>query len=234
MDAADERFESFLRQFHPTMPRAPEGAPAFDTVVASEQELREIVGVPSDRARRKERLLLDEHCRAFIARSPFLLMATSGADGRCDVSPKGDAPGFVQVLDDRRLVIPDRPGNKRLDGMVNLLANPHVGLLFLVPGREETLRVNGRAWITRSEHLLSRMTVNGKTPLLGIGVEVEQCFLHCPKAFMRSHLWKHEDWPEPDALPSMACVLYDQIRPEGLTLQDYETDIDEGNRKRLY
>ncbi|HEY7190183.1 MAG TPA: pyridoxamine 5'-phosphate oxidase family protein [Steroidobacteraceae bacterium] len=234
MDAADERFESFLRQFHPAMPRAAHDAPAFDAVVTSEQQLREIVGVPSDRAKRKERSLLDDHCRAFIARSPFLLMATSGADGRCDVSPKGDGPGFVHVLDDRRLVIPDRPGNKRLDGMVNLLANPHVGLLFLVPGREETLRVNGRAWITRSEDLLLRMTVNGKTPLLGIGVEVEQCFLHCPKAFMRSHLWRHEDWPEPDALPSMACVLYDQIRPEGLTLQDYETDIDEGNKKRLY
>lgn len=234
MDAADERFESFLRRFRPIMPRGAKGTPAFDAVVTSEQELREVVGVPSDRAKRKELSRLDDHCRAFIARSPFLLMATSGTDGRCDVSPKGDAPGFVQVLDDRRLVIPDRPGNKRLDGMVNLLANPHVGLIFIVPGREETLRVNGRAWITRSEDLLLRTTVNGKTPLLGIGVEVEQCFLHCPKAFMRSHLWKHENWPEPAALPSMACVLYDQIRPEGLTVQDYETDIDEGNRKRLY
>jgi uncharacterized protein len=208
--------------------------PAFDAIVTSEEELRQLVGVPGDRSVRKERALLDEHCRAFIARSPFLLMATSGSDGRCDVSPKGDAPGFVQVLDDRRLIIPDRPGNKRLDGMVNLLANPHVGLIFIVPGREETLRVNGRAWITRSEDLLVRMTANGKTPMLGIGVEVEQAFLHCQKAFMRSHLWKHEDWPEPDALPSMACVLYDQIRPEGLTVQDYEADMDEGNRKRLY
>jgi uncharacterized protein len=234
MNAEDDRFESFLRRFQPAMPRAAQGTPPFDAIVTSEQELREIVGVPSDRARRKERSLLDEHCRAFIARSPFLLMATSDAGGRCDVSPKGDAPGFVQVLDDRRLIIPDRPGNKRLDGMVNLLANPHVGLIFIVPGREETLRVNGRAWITRSEDLLVRMTVNGRTPLLGIGVEVEQCFLHCAKAFMRSHLWKHDDWPEADALPSMACVLYDQIRPQGLTLKDYEADIEEGNRKRLY
>ena len=234
MNGSDERFESFLRQFHPAMPRAAHDTPAFEAIVGSEQELREIVGVPSDRAKHKERPLLDEHCRAFIARSPLLLMATSGADGRCDVSPKGDAPGFVQVLDERRLVIPDRPGNKRLDGMVNLVTNPHVGLIFVVPGRLETLRINGRGWITRDRTLLERMAVNGKTPLLGIGVEVEQCFLHCAKPFLRSHLWKHDEWPNPDALPSMACVLYDQIQPEGVTLQDYERDIEEGNRKRLY
>jgi len=209
-------------------------SPSFDDVVTSEQELREIVGVPGDRSKLKELHRLDAHCRAFIARSPFVIVATSGADGTCDVSPKGDAPGFVHVLDDRRLVIPDRPGNKRLDGMLNLLANPHIGLIFIVPGRQETLRVNGRAWITRTTELLSLMAFNGKTPLLGIGVEVEQCFLHCPKAFLRSQLWKQESWPNSDALPSMACVLFDQIRPEGTTLQDYERDVEEGNAKRLY
>ena len=207
---------------------------SFEDVVTSEQQLREIVGAPGDRSKLKERQRLDAHCRAFIARSPFVIVATSGAEGACDVSPKGDAPGFVHVLDDRRLVIPDRPGNKRLDGMLNLLANPHIGLIFIVPGRQETLRVNGRAWITRTPELLSLMAFNGKTPLLGIGVEVEQCFLHCPKAFLRSQLWKHESWPSADALPSMACVLFDQIRPEGTTLQDYERDIEEGNAKRLY
>jgi uncharacterized protein len=209
-------------------------SPSFDDVVTSEQELREIVGVPGDRSKLKELHRLDAHCRAFIARSPFVIVATSGADGTCDVSPKGDAPGFVHVLDDRHLVIPDRPGNKRLDGMLNLLANPHIGLIFIVPGRQETLRVNGRAWITRTTELLSLMAFNGKTPLLGIGVEVEQCFLHCPKAFLRSQLWKQESWPNADALPSMACVLFDQIRPEGTTLQDYERDVEEGNAKRLY
>jgi PPOX class probable FMN-dependent enzyme len=209
-------------------------SPSFDDVVTSEQELREIVGVPGDRSKLKELQRLDAHCRAFIARSPFVIVATSGADGTCDVSPKGDAPGFVHVLDDRRLVIPDRPGNKRLDGMLNLLANPHIGLIFIVPGRQETLRVNGRAWITRTTELLSLMAFNGKTPLLGIGVEVEQCFLHCPKAFLRSRLWKQESWPSADALPSMACVLFDQIRPGGTTLQDYERDVEEGNAKRLY
>jgi len=206
----------------------------FDAIVTSEQQLREIVGVPSNRAKQKERPALDVHCRAFIALSPLVIVATSSADGRCDVSPKGDAPGFVLVLDDRRLVIPDRPGNKRLDGMMNLVANPHVGLIFVVPGREETLRVNGRAWITRDGELLARMAVNAKTPLLGIGVEVEQCFLHCAKPILRSHLWKHESWPPADALPSMACVLFDQIRPDGVTLQDYERDLAEGNARRLY
>ena len=207
---------------------------AFEHVVREELDLREIVGAPTARSVQKERSTLDQHCRAFIAQSPFVLIATAGADGRCDISPKGDAPGFVLVLDDRRLVIPDRPGNKRLDGMRNLLENPHVGLIFLVPGREETLRVNGRASITRDPELLGRSAVEGRTPLLAIGVEVEQCFLHCAKAFRRSQLWMHEQWPGPDALPSLACVLFDQIRPEGVTLQDYERDIDEGNVKRLY
>jgi uncharacterized protein len=235
--SSDERFESFLREFRPAAPRdrelAIEHAP-FDQVVASEHELREIVGTPGHRAALKERPMLDHHCRAFIARSPFLLMATAGADGRCDVSPKGDAPGFVRVLDDRRLVIPDRPGNKRLDGMVNLITNPYVGLIFIVPGRDETLRINGRAWITRDPDLLRECTVHGKTPLLAVGVEVEQSFLHCAKAFLRSHLWKHDEWPSRDVLPSMACVLYDQIHPDGVTVQDYERDIDESNRSRLY
>jgi PPOX class probable FMN-dependent enzyme len=206
---------------------------AFEQIVREELELIEIVGVPTARSVQKERSTLDQHDRAFIARSPFLLIATAGADGRCDISPKGDVPGFVIVLDDRRLVIPDRPGNKRLDGMRNLLANPHVGLIFLVPGREETLRVNGRAWITRDPELLRRSAVQGRTPLLAIGVEVEQCFLHCAKAFLRAQLWTHEQWPLPDALPSLACVLFDQIQPEGVTLQEYERDIDEGV-KRLY
>src|SRR5438876_9871583 len=138
----------------------------FRHVVTTESGLRELVGSPSERALKKDVAVLDEHCRAFIARSPFLLLATASGSGTCDVSPKGDAPGFVRVLDDRRLVIPDRPGNKRLDGMRNLVANPHIGLIFLVPGREETLRVNGRAWITRDPALLEQCVVQGKTPLL--------------------------------------------------------------------
>jgi PPOX class probable FMN-dependent enzyme len=206
----------------------------FNDIVTSEQELRDMLGSPAERSVLKERQALDQHFRAFIARSPFLLMATSGRDGTCDVSPKGDAPGFVLVLDDRRIVIPDRPGNKRFDGMQNLLANPHVGLLFFVPGRDETLRINGRAWITKDPELLARCVAQGKTPQLAIGVEVEQCFLHCVKAFLRSKLWRHNEWPPPDTLASMAQVLHDQIRPSGVTVQDYECQMEERNRKGLY
>jgi PPOX class probable FMN-dependent enzyme len=207
---------------------------AFNDVLTTEQDLRAIIGTPSVRAVKKIQNSLDTHTRAFIAQSPFLLLATSDADGRCDVSPKGDAPGFVQILDDRRLVIPERPGNKRLDGMLNMLSNPHIGLIFLVPGREETLRVNGKAWITRDPELLNRCVAQNKAPLVAIGVEIEQCFLHCPKAFIRSRLWNSQDWPAADALPSMACVLFDQIKPADATLQDYERSIEEGNTKGLY
>jgi len=206
----------------------------FNDVVTSEQELRDMLGLPRERSLLKERRTLDQHFRAFIAHSPFLLMATSGRDGTCDVSPKGDAPGFVLVLDDRRIVIPDRPGNKRFDGMQNLLDNPHVGLLFFVPGREETLRINGRAWITKDQELLTRGAAQGKTPQLAIGVEVEQCFLHCAKAFLRSKLWRHNEWPAPDALASMAQVLHDQIKPAGITVQDYQCEMEERNRTQLY
>src|SRR3989449_9335810 len=129
----------------------------FKHVVTTESELRELIGSPSERAIKKDVAVLDAHCRDFIARSPFLLLATASAKGRGDVSPKGDAPGVVPVLDDRHLGIPDRPGNQRLDGMRNLLQNPHVGTIFLIPGREETPRVNGRAWIVRDDELLESM-----------------------------------------------------------------------------
>ena len=183
----------------------------FSDLVTSVEGLRAIVGgEPSEVARRKELPALDVHARAFIARSPFLLLGTAGADGRCDVSPKGDAPGFVRVLDDHHLVIPDRPGNRRLDGMRNILANPHVGLIFLVPGNDFTLRVNGRAAITREPALLRSLEAQGKVPLLAIGVEVEEVFLHCARSFRRGKLWDPTAWPGPDALPSMPCILYDQ------------------------
>lgn len=207
---------------------------AFDDVLTTEQELRTLIGVPGPRSVLKERHALDEHTRAFIAQSPFVLLATSDANGRCDVSPKGDAPGFVHIVDDRRLVIPERPGNKRFDGMLNILSNPHVGMIFLVPGRQETLRVNGKASITRDPELLNRCVAQGKVPLVAIGVEIEQCFLHCPKAFIRSRLWNHQTWPAPDALPTMACVLFDQIKPADATLEDYERAVEEGNTKGLY
>jgi PPOX class probable FMN-dependent enzyme len=209
---------------------------AFGHVIASLEDLRTLIEPPppGSRSLLKERPALDPHSRAFIARSPFLLMGTANADGWCDVSPRGDGPGFVQVLDDRRLAIPERPGNRRLDSLQNLLTNPHVGLIFLIPGRDETLRVNGRASMTRDPEILQRSVVQGKAPLLAIGVEVEQVFFHCAKAMLRSRLWSRDLWPEPDVLPSYACMVFDQVKPDGLTLQDYEREIAEGNATRLY
>jgi PPOX class probable FMN-dependent enzyme len=206
----------------------------FKHVVTGEDELRALLGSPSERAVKKESAVLDEPSRQFIGLSPFLLLATSNSAGQCDVSPKGDGPGFVRVLDEGHLVIPDRPGNKRLDGMRNLLQNPHVGLIFLVPGREETLRVNGRAAIVRDEEILAALAVRGKTPLLAIGVTVEECFFHCAKAFRRSGLWQPASWPDRSALPSMACVLYEKLRPEGKTLEEYERESEEGLQRTLY
>lgn len=167
--------------------------------MTSREELRAIFGAPMERAVLKEHASLDVHSRAFIASAPFLLLATSGAAGRCDVSPKGDAPGFVLVLDDHHLVVPDRPGNNRIDVFSNIVENPHVGMIFLIPGREDTLRVNGRACIVRDGEILDRLEVQGKRPKVAIGVEVEECFLHCAKAFKRSGLWERErsgpTWP---------------------------------------
>jgi hypothetical protein len=205
----------------------------FSRIVTTEAELREIVGSPSELALRKDIGALDQHARAFIAQAPFLLMATASAAGRCDVSPKGDAPGFVHVLDDRHLAVPDRPGNRRVDGMRNLVENPHIGLIFMIPGREDTLRVNGRAWIVRDDDLLARMAVQGKRPLLAVGVEVEECFLHCAKAFKRSRLWEPAQWPDPSAVACMAEMLVDQTKP-GLTVAEMEHHLQEGYRTRLY
>ena len=204
----------------------------FEHLITSEAELRAIVGGgPGERAQLKERRTLDDQSRAFIAMSPFLLMSTSNADGTCDVSPKGDAPGFVRALDEKRLVIPERNGNKRLDGMTNLISNPHVGLLFVVPGCDYTLRVNGRAWITRDSALLDRMPAQSVTPTLAIGVEVQQSFFHCVKAFRRSRLWSHGEWPDPDVLPSYACTVFNQIKPANATLDEYERSIAESDAK---
>jgi hypothetical protein len=206
--------------------------PAFHDVVTSESELRAIVpGAPSERAQLKDRGGFDAQSRRFIELSPFLLISTSAADGTCDVSPKGDAPGFVRVLDERRLVIPERNGNKRFDSLQNLLTNPHIGVLFLVPGCDYTLRVNGRAWITRDPSLLESMTAQGVVPKLAIGVEAQQAYFHCVKSFRRSKLWTPGTWPEANALPSYACTVFNQIRPANGTLDVWEQEIKESDAK---
>jgi hypothetical protein len=206
-----------------------------ERAVTSEQELRDLYGHPRERAVAKERPVLNEDCRAFIAHAPFLVMGTAGADGRCDVSPKGDAPGFVHVLDEHHLVIPDRLGNNRIDGLRNIVENGHVGLIFFIPGREDTLRVNGRARIVRDEALLDALAVAGKRPVTALLVEVEQCFLHCARAFKRAGLWQPERWPDASAVPSMQRMIWDllPVKPAGQTVEQYERDSQE-RLKTLY
>ena len=206
----------------------------FRQTISNEEELRQVLGHPNELSLGKEIHALDEHCRNFIARSPFLLIGTANADGKGDVSPKGDPAGFVQVLDDHTLVIPDRPGNRRFDSLVNLLENPQVGLLFLVPGVEETLRINGTATIVRDEELLGRMTVQGKQPLLAIVVEVREAFLHCAKAFKRSKLWDQESLITRSELPSLARMIVDQTNNAVCSLEELEEHIEEANRTTMY
>lgn len=174
----------------------------FQNVIQSPDGLRAVVGTPHGIALDKAISEIDEHCRAFIARSPFMLLATADASGRCDVSPKGDAPGFVLVLDDHTLAIPDRPGNRRADSFSNVVANPHAGLLFMIPGTDETLRVEGGARLVTDAGLLESMAVDGHTPKLALIVDVQSAFLHCAKCIRRSELWDAETWPDRSQVPS--------------------------------
>ena len=206
----------------------------FKEQITTEEELQALIGTPSELASRKVIASLDDHCRTFIAQSPFIILSTSSSSGKCDASPRGDAPGFIQVLDEKHLLIPERPGNRRTDSMRNILANPHVGLLLIIPGLEETLRINGKACLVRDPSLLERMAVNGRTPLVGIGVEVEECFLHCAKAIKRSGLWTPETWPAADSLPSPAHMLADHARIPGVTFHEVSTQLKKSYTKRLY
>ena len=205
----------------------------FADVVTTQGSLRETIGAPMPRALRKEIARLDEHCRALIAASPFVLVGSGDGAGNLDVSPKGDRPGFVQVLDERTLAIPDRPGNRRADTFTNVLRNAGVGLLFLIPGKLETLRVNGRARIVRDPPLLGRMAVEGKTPALALVVTVEQAFIHCGKCMLRSGIWDPASWADVSGLPSQAeCLVSHAALAE--PLEEVEASIEESRRTRLY
>jgi PPOX class probable FMN-dependent enzyme len=206
----------------------------FGDLIETEEQLREVVPAPAaDSAPvRKQIDRLDEHCRDFIARSPFFVLATAGANGDCDASPRGGPPGFVRVLDERRLVVPEYPGNRRADSHRNLLENTRAAMLFAIPGLRETLRVAGQACITRDERLLASLGVNGRIPKLGIGLEVEEAFIHCAKAFIRSNLWEPESWPQ--ELPSASAILRDHVDIPALTTEDVAARLEEGYAKTLY
>ena len=158
-------------------------------------QLRATIGEPNPVVQVKLMTALDEHAREFIARSPFLVLATADVAGNLDVSPKGDAPGFIAVADDATLLIPDRKGNKLIFGLQNILSNPGVGVVFMVPGTGETLRVNGTAELTNDPEILQRLAARGQPALLAIRISVQECFFHCAKAFIRVQLWKPETWP---------------------------------------
>lgn len=179
--------------------------------ITSREQLREVYPEPKGRTVRKVIDHLEEHCRAFIALSPFVLLSTAGADGKGDVTPRGDAPGFVAVLDDNTLAIPDRPGNNRLDSLQNVIENPEVGLLFLVPGFMETLRINGTAQIRTDQELCQRFAVAGRLPPSVLVVTVREAFLHCAKSIMRSRLWDADAQVERSLMPTIGQIISDQL-----------------------
>jgi uncharacterized protein len=180
------------------------------TVIDVENKLREKFAEVHPLALAKSRPALDKYSRQFISLSPFLVISTADANGKADLSPRGDPPGFVHIVDDHTILIPDRPGNNRLDTMANIVANPNVGCLFFIPGFEDTLRLNGKAAITEDAALLKHCTVNGKAPKVGILVAVEEVFMHCAKALKRSKLWSGEYRQDRAQMPSIARIILDQ------------------------
>lgn len=194
--------------------------------------LRAHYGEPNPRARAKQLARLDRHARHFIGLSPLVVIASSDASGRSDASPRGDAPGFVAVADDSTLVIPDRPGNRRVDTLSNVTENPHVGLLFMVPGLDETLRVNGRARITTDVSVLTPLAVRGKVPGAGLIVAIESAYFHCGKALIRARLWHEDAKVDRSQFPSLGRVLAEQIGD--MEVADSETAIEQGYRTKLY
>jgi PPOX class probable FMN-dependent enzyme len=209
------------------------GAPRFQQVITTEAQLRQIVREPAQRAVDKVIDRIDRHARAFIGLSPFVLVGSGNGQGGLDVSPKGDPPGFVRVLDEHTLAIPDRPGNRRLDTFLNVLREPAVALLFLIPGKAETLRVNGRAAIVRDAQLRQTLAVHSKPPELALVVHVREVFFHCARCTIRSRLWQSESWPGSTALASHAQCIVDHAR---LTepVETVQAALDRSYRDELY
>ncbi len=206
----------------------------FTERVTSSEELTMFVGTPSAIAIKKELTRLDEHMRRFIAHAPFVVLSTHGLDGRCDASPRGDAPGFVSVVDDRTLLIPDRPGNRRVDRFRNIVETGRVGLLFLVPGMGETLRINGRAILIRDEAWLRPLSAEGKQPRFAVAVEIEECYLQCAKALIRSKLWEPHARPPLQSLPCAAEMLSDQVQLPEFDAAKMQALLDGAYANNLY
>jgi PPOX class probable FMN-dependent enzyme len=202
-------------------------------VVTSLEEVREVIGHPKAQIAAKVIDHLSGICRDFIARSPFMLVASSNRLGQCEVSPKGDPAGFVRVLDDKHLLIPDRPGNKLAVTLTNLCENPHLGLIFLIPGKKETLRVNGEARITRDLALRESLAVKGKIPDLAIVLYVETAEVHCPKCIVRSNLWEADTWRDTSDMPTIgeATKIHGKLE---MSLEELRTMAEKDGLTRLY
>ena len=200
--------------------------------ISNQSELRSAYRQPNERAQQKVLDHLDSHCRDFIALSPFCIISSFGADGLVDTSPRGDPPGFVATPDKRTLLIPDRPGNNQVDSLQNVIVNPQVGLLFMVPGMNETLRVSGKAEIVTDTEVLSPLSVQERPPLSALRVSVEEAFLHCGRSLIRSRLWDPEAQIDRSCYPTYGQVLADQIR--GADAREIDSSEDEANRERLY
>jgi uncharacterized protein len=206
---------------------------AQEHLVTSQDEITRLYGAPDEAVKVKAIELFDEHCRNFIARSPFVIVATSGEDGSCDASPRGGAPGFCDVTGPTTLVLPDAPGNRRLDTVRNIVATGRIGLLFLIPGMRETLRINGRAGISCDPGLLARYIDGRKPPVAAIVVDLEEAYLHCAKAFIRSNLWDQPSWPGRDGLASPARIWKDHMAIAEMTEADVQAYVDDDYANNL-
>jgi hypothetical protein len=203
--------------------------------ISSEAELRELIGVPNDLVVSKIATRLNDLTRQFVERAPFMCLATAAPDGSCDVSPRGDPAGFVRILDERTVLIPDRPGNRLADSLRNILANPHVGLLFMIPGVDDTFRINGRATLVTDEELLAPSEVDGKVPKLGILVGIDECYTQCSKALIRSDLWNPDRRIERSELPTSGEIMR-AVREDEFDAEQYDRERAEryARREGLY
>lgn len=205
----------------------------FTDTIDSFDAVRDVLGEPTEVVLSKVIDTIDDVCRGIIATSPFMLLASAGRDGQVTISPKGDPAGFVHVLDDKRLAIPDRLGNRRADTYRNVLENPHVGMLFLVPGKKETLRISGEARIVRDVALRDSMAVEGRAPNLALVVFVEHIMMHCAKCVQRSKLWQPDEWPDHSATASIAEAMVKHAKLD-ITPEEYEQRVRASGMRKLY